>query len=157
MLLYSRVHHWGEGSRTWARGVGDKIKKQHKRRREEIKMDTTGEKFLIFVVVACVASSFGLYWEAKRAQLTHAKRADKKYRANLHLADVLFQEMCKENDQLTKENALLKEQLDKQQTTAAAADMEHSVLKKVVEVFADTLDEISENSSKQQTPLVDAD
>jgi hypothetical protein len=133
------------------KGGGDKRKKQHKRRREERKMDTAGEKFVIFVVVACVASSFGLYWEAKRVDKKCRERAQ-----NLDILDVLFKEIWKEHEKLRKENALLKEQLDKQQTTAAA-DMEHSVLKKVVEVFADTLDEISENSSKQQTPLVDTD
>jgi hypothetical protein len=138
------------------KGGGDKRKKQHKRRREERKMDTAGggEKFVIFVVVACVASSFGLYWEAKRLDKKCRERID-----CMDILDVLFKQICKEHEKLRKENALLKEQLDKQQTTAAAAaaDMEHSVLKKVVEVFADTLDEISENSSKQQTPLVDTD
>ena len=77
-------------------------------------MDTAGEKFVVFVVVASVATfSLGLYWEKKRI--------DKEERARVHLygmLDVLFQQMVQENKKMANENARLREELKavKQQT-----------------------------------------
>jgi CII-binding regulator of phage lambda lysogenization HflD len=78
--------------------------------------------------------------------LKQKRRQNKELNMDLkNLMKIMYQ-VSKEFESLENELKAAKQQI------RTAADADHSVLQKVVEVFADTLDEIS---AKEQTPLVD--